>query len=236
MQHQLPDSVIQSPAMRNAACLFRPMSEADIRQVYAIDHECFPAESMFRPYSSYGREMHNSMAHYIVTCVPSHKRTLQLRRSRVRRLLAEGPLHASRSAMPEELLVGFAGFWVLLDEAHIIAIAVREPLRRQGIGAGLLLSVIDMATKLQTKIITLEVRESNRSAQQMYLKYGFHVVGKRPRYYSDNQEDAVLMSIQDLHDPEFREVFMQQRSDLLQQNYLAHTIQIPDDAFHPVPD
>lgn len=222
--------------MERASCLFRPMCEADIPQVYTIDHECFPAESMFRPYSSYGREIHNSMAHYIVGCVPTRGDNSQSHRSWMRRLITENPLQPCRSQGSHELIAGFAGFWIMLDEAHIIAIAVRPPFRRQSIGEGLLLSVIDMATSLQTRMITLEVRESNHPAQQMYLKYGFHVVGKRPRYYSDNQEDAVLMSIQDLHDPEFREVFRQQKSEMLHHGKLAHTVEVPEGTYDPVLD
>jgi ribosomal-protein-alanine N-acetyltransferase len=220
--------------MAIATCLFRPMAEADIPQVYAIDHEAFPAESLFRPYSSYGREMQNSMAHYVVGCVPSPRRTQERDRSWLRRLVPHDPLHPERHVMPRELLVGFTGFWVMLDEAHIIAIAVREPYRKQHIGEGLLLSVIDMAAKLQTRVVTLEVRESNNAARNLYLKYGFRVVGQRPRYYSDNQEDAVLMSIEDLHEPEFQRNFMQRKSDVLHKECLCRPIEVQDDAFEDV--
>ena len=228
--------VLQSAGMATATCLFRPMAEADIPQVYAIDHEAFPAESLFRPYSSYGREMQNSMAHYIVGCVPSPRRTRELHRSWLRRLLSEFPLHSAHAAMPRELVVGFAGFWIMLDEAHVIAIAVRKPYLRQGIGQGLLLSVIDMASKLHTRVVTLEVRESNRAAQQMYQKFGFEVVGKRPRYYSDNQEDAVLMSIEDLHSPAFHALLARQKSEVLRKECLINTIELRDDAFEDVFD
>ena len=207
------------------------MAEADIPQVYAIDHEAFPAESLFRPYSSYGREMHNSMAHYVVGCVPSSRRTRELHQSWFARMLSEIPLHPARSAMPRELLVGFAGFWVMLDEAHIIAIAVRKPYLRQGIGQGLLLSVIDMAAKLNIRVVTLEVREKNYAAQEMYHKFGFVEVGKRPRYYSDNQEDAVLMSIEDLHSKEFQELIVRRKSEILRKECLAHPIEVRDDSF-----
>jgi len=220
--------------MGTATCLYRPMAEADIPQVYAIDHEAFPAESLFRPYSSYGREMQNSMAHYIVGCVPSPRRNRELHRSWLGRLLADSPLHSAGPAMPRELVVGFAGFWVMLDEAHIIAIAVRKPYLRQGIGQGLLVSVIDMATKLHTRVVTLEVRESNWSAREMYVKYGFVEVGKRPRYYSDNQEDAVLMSIEDLHSPEFQARFACQRNAVLRKECLTRPIEVRDDALDEV--
>ena len=227
--------VLQSRGMASATCLFRPMAETDIPQVYAIDHEAFPAESLFRPYSSYGREMENSMAHYVVGCVPSPRRTKELHRSWLGRLLSDIPLLPKHATMPRELLVGFAGFWIMLDEAHIIAIAVRKPHLRQGIGEGLLLSVIDMASKLRTRVVTLEVRESNIGAQQMYRKFGFEVVGKRPHYYSDNQEDAVLMSIEDLHSPEFQALFARHKNEVLHKECLAHPIEVCDDAFDDVP-
>ncbi len=211
------------------------MAEADIPQVYAIDHEAFPAESLFRPYSSYGREMQNSMAHYVVGCVPSPRRTRERERSWFGRLFSRDHLHPAEHVMPRELLVGFTGFWVMLDEAHIIAIAVREPYRKQGIGEGLLLSAIDMASKLQTRVVTLEVRESNYAARSLYLKYGFRVVGQRPRYYSDNQEDAVLMSIENLHDAQFQRDFARRRTEVLRKECLARQIEVRDDAFDDVP-
>lgn len=207
------------------------MAEADISQVYAIDHEAFPAESLFRPYSSYSREMQNSMAHYLVACVPSARRSLRMKRSWLGRLLHPGQDGVSNEVMARELLVGFAGFWVMLDEAHIIAIAVREPYRGQGIGAGLLASAIDMAAKLQTRLVTLEVRASNSVAQQMYRDFGFKVVGERLRYYSDNQEDAILMSIEDLRSPEFQQRFLTLKASLLRKECLASPIQIAEDAY-----
>ena len=227
--------VLQSCGMATTTCLFRPMAEADIPQVYAIDHEAFPAESLFRPYSSYGKEMQNSMAHYVVGCVPSPRRSRERDRSWLGRLFSRDPLRGNRHPMPRELLVGFAGFWIMLDEAHIIAIAVRQPYRKQRIGEGLLLSVIEIASKLQTRVLTLEVRESNDAARRLYLKYGFRVVGQRPRYYSDNQEDAVLMSIEDLHDSEFQSQFALHKSQLLRKECLTRPIEVSDDAFDEVP-
>ncbi len=205
------------------------MAEADIPQVYAIDHEAFPAESLFRPYSSYGRELQNSMAHYVVGCVPCNRRRKELKRAWARRLLAALHDASSQQAMPAELLVGFAGFWMMLDEAHIIAIAVREPFRGQDIGQGLLLSVVDMAAKLRAHVVTLEVRESNHVAREMYLKFGFRVVGDRPRYYSDNQETAILMSLENLQSHETQAQLARHRSELFCRECLAHPITVTDE-------
>jgi ribosomal-protein-alanine N-acetyltransferase len=205
------------------------MTEADIPQIYAIDHEAFPAESLFRPYSSYIRELSNPMAHYIVGCVPSARQTRIPQQPWFRRLLGRRHLEGSSVARrSDDFLLGFAGFWVMLDEAHIIAIAVREPCRRQGIGQGLLVSAIDMASSMHVRVITLEVREHNKSAQAMYLRHGFYIAGRRPRYYSDNQEDAVLMTIDDIQCARYRERLRRLKEETLRNGWLANPIQAID--------
>lgn len=218
--------MLQSKDMDGVTCLFRAMTEADIPQVYAIDHEAFPAESLFRPYSSYTRELHNPMAHYIVGCIPSEHRLRHRKTSLLKRLIRRYPV--SDEVCYDELVVGFAGFWTMLDEAHIIAIAVREPYKRQGIGEGLLVSVIDMASKLQCSLVTLEVRFNNLSAQALYTKYGFEVVGRRPRYYSDNQEDAILMTLHNLQSPDFRQHFAEVKANVLARQCLLNRVEIPN--------
>lgn len=190
--------------MPEVAYLIRPMEDADIPQVTEIDREAFPGESLFRPYTSYKQEIHNSLAHYIVACIekgtgPKPSREDRQKKSWLKRLLGHHHLAISTSAVQnnlysKEYIVGFAGFWTMLNEAHIIAIAVRNNYRRKGIGEGLLISVIEVATQLHANVITLEVRASNVVAQALYKKYGFRVAGNRPRYYSDNGEDAVFMS------------------------------------------
>ncbi len=221
--------MLQSHRMTTVSCLFRPMTEADIPQVYAIDHEAFPAESLFRPYSSYARELQNSMAHYIVCCVPSTPRMRRMSQPWYRRLLRRRLVNdACGGYRSSDFLLGFAAFWIMLDEAHVIAIAVREPCRRQGIGQGLLLSVIDMATKLRVRVVTLEVRDGNKSAQAMYVRHGFHVAGRRPRYYSDNQEDAVLMTTDDIRCAEYMERLRELRAESLRDGWLTHPTVVPD--------
>lgn len=219
--------MVQSHNMDGATCLFRAMTEADIPQVYAIDHEAFPAESLFRPYSSYARELHNPMAHYIVACIPSEHRLRQRRTSLLKRLIFRRYPQHKEDICYDELVVGFAGFWTMLDEAHIIAIAVTHKYRQQGVGEGLLVSVIDMAAKLQSSLVTLEVRLNNLGAQAMYTKFGFEVVGRRPRYYSDNQEDAILMTLDNLQSTEFRRHFVDVKAHVLARQCLLHPVEIP---------
>ena len=100
--------------------------------------------------------------------------------------------------------MGFAGLWMLADEAHITNIAVREKHRRQGIGETLLIAIVELAIELGAHLITLEVRASNSEVQKLYAKYGFVRVGLRRGYYTDNREDAVLMSIEDVESARVR--------------------------------
>ena len=91
-------------------------------------------------------------------------------------------------------VVGFGGLWVMVDEAHITTFAVDPRWRRRGIGEWLLLALLDRAVARQAREATLEVRLSNMPARRLYEKYGFRPVGIRPRYYSDNGEDALIMT------------------------------------------
>ena len=91
-------------------------------------------------------------------------------------------------------LVGFAGIWLMVDEAHVTTFAVRQAWRRQGVGERLLIALLDLAEARGGREATLEVRPSNRSARRLYEKYGFALVGVRPHYYSDDNEDALIMT------------------------------------------
>jgi ribosomal-protein-alanine N-acetyltransferase len=88
--------------------------------------------------------------------------------------------------------------WLVVDEAHIATIATHPDFRRRGIGERLMMEALVSARAEGGERAFLEVRESNQAAQAMYLKYGFEVVGRRPKYYQDNQEDAILMNLEDL--------------------------------------
>ena len=90
--------------------------------------------------------------------------------------------------------------WLMVDEAHITTFGVHPDWRRQGIGRQLLLNVVDLAVTLHARRMTLEVRASNDAAQTLYRSFGFEVVGRRPRYYTDDGEDALVMTTPDLDD------------------------------------
>jgi len=97
-----------------------------------------------------------------------------------------------------EEIVAYGGIWLMVDEAHITTFAVHPGYRRRGIGERLLISLLDLSIARRAREATLEVRLSNLAARRLYEKYGFRPVGIRPRYYSDNQEDALIMTTEPL--------------------------------------
>lgn len=102
-------------------------------------------------------------------------------------------------------IAAYAGMWLMVDEAHITTFAVHPAWRRQRIGERLLLALLDVALDRGAHEATLEVRLSNLPARKLYEKYGFRPVGLRPRYYSDNGEDALIMTTVPLDDGTMRE-------------------------------
>lgn len=89
--------------------------------------------------------------------------------------------------------------WLIVDEAHIATLAVHPKLRRQGIARKLLCVALKDASESGMLSALLEVRAGNIAAQVLYRKFGFDVVGRRPRYYQDNYEDALLMTLAELN-------------------------------------
>ena len=97
-------------------------------------------------------------------------------------------------------IVGYAGLWLMVDEAHITTFAVHPDHRRQRTGERLLQRLFEIAVVMNAEWLTLEVRASNLAAQKLYEKYGFRRAGVRRRYYSDNNEDALIMWTERLKD------------------------------------
>ena len=98
-------------------------------------------------------------------------------------------------------VMAYGGVWLMVDEAHITTFAVHPAYRRRRIGERLLLAMLDLSVDRHAREATLEVRLSNLAARRLYEKYGFRPVGIRPRYYSDNQEDALIMTTEPLGSP-----------------------------------
>lgn len=126
-------------------------------------------------------------------------------------------------------VIGYAGIWMMVDEAHVTTFAVLPAYRRRGIGGRLLSELLELAAALGATVVTLEVRLSNKAARELYEQFGFRPVGVRPRYYSDNAEDALIMTTEGLDAPDM--VRLRQR---LSERYGADVLAddpgfVPDD-------
>jgi len=165
----------------------------DVSEVMAIERLSFPLPW---PKHAYRYELEeNDLSHYIVV------------RERVRERAPERPMrwwHRFRPPRPTTPVLGYGGFWMMAGEAHISTLAVHPDWRGRGLGELLLLTMLKQALAMDAAIATLEVRASNRVAQALYRKYGFRIAGVRPRYYRDNREDALIMTVEGLRTPAYR--------------------------------
>ena len=170
--------------------LVEPMTLSDLSQVMAIEQVSFSAPWSARAYR------------YEIT-QNSHSTLLVVRT----RLGSRGGLSHWLSWLKLARVapvLGYAGFWLLVDDAHIATIAVHPAWRGQGLGDWLLFSILEGGARRGARRATLEVRLSNQVAQNLYHKFGFKVVSRRRRYYADNNEDAYLMATPPFETPEFR--------------------------------
>lgn len=102
-------------------------------------------------------------------------------------------LVARLSCDKESIVGGYMIFWIVADEAHLHNVAVKKEFRRQGLARGFMNIMKEIAKQAGVKYQTLEVRESNAGAINLYRKCGFVVKGRRPLYYTDTHEDALIM-------------------------------------------
>ena len=165
------------------------MTEHDIPQVMDIEREAFPSSW---PQTAYRRELQNKAARYLVITEPADDAPNASPASGVWGALRR--IVGAEHVPSDERLLGFIGVWLIVGEAHIVTVAVHCEDRRRGIGERLLIACVEMAREYDQEVITLEVRASNTAARRLYEKYGFAQAGLRKRYYSDNHEDAVIMT------------------------------------------
>ncbi|HVS46694.1 MAG TPA: ribosomal protein S18-alanine N-acetyltransferase [Verrucomicrobiae bacterium] len=111
-------------------------------------------------------------------------------------------------------VVAYGGIWVVMEDSHITTIAVDPDFRGRKFGEILLAHLIDRAIEREAAWMTLEVRETNVGAQQLYRKYGFTTVATRKAYYSDNNESALVMWAGDLRGELYRERLKAMRGSL----------------------
>ncbi len=188
-----------SKARLSARVRIAPMTLDDIPAVMAIERASFPRPWPERAYRYELTE--NPNAYFIVAHLPITDAASPP--SPWRKLAARlGLLTPAPNGPP--LVVGFAGMWVQVGEAHIATIATHPDWRGRGIGQRILLALLREAQRRQAQTVTLEVRVSNLPAQRLYQKYGFREVGRRKAYYQDNREDALLMTITDFALPDYQ--------------------------------
>lgn len=145
----------------------RSMTELDLPQVHEIDLLSF---TMPWPESSYRFELFENPASLL--------------------WVAE-----TRNPSGGRKIVGLLVIWLIMDEAHVASIAVHPDFRGYRIGRRLLAEGLRECIYKQATVATLEVRAGNQEAQKLYQDFGFEVVSMRPRYYVDNNEDALLMTV-----------------------------------------
>jgi len=109
--------------------------------------------------------------------------------------VTDNPASRCWVAEVDECVVGMIVAWLFVDEVHIATLATHPDFRRQGIAQKLLTHTLRYTSDEGAVSSFLEVRESNIAAQEMYRKFGYENTGRRKRYYKDNDEDAVLMTL-----------------------------------------
>jgi len=112
--------------------------------------------------------------------------------------MTENPVARGWVAVSGERIASMLVLWLIVDEAHIATLATHPDFRREGIGQQLMITALLSARAEGAVRALLEVRAGNTNALALYKKHGFLVAGIRPRYYRDNNEDAILMNLEDL--------------------------------------
>ena len=93
-------------------------------------------------------------------------------------------------------VLAFCNYWRVADEVHLLKVATHPDARGLGLGARMLGHTVGFARQHRCRLVTLEVRRSNDTAQRLYRRFGFKSVGVRPNYYADDNEDAVVMMLE----------------------------------------
>lgn len=217
----------------------RPLRLEDISCVARVERQAFPT---LWPPTPFKRELDNRLAKYLIAWEPklsddTHTNGSELiwppdspRRPLLGRVLDvfRGRFFSDETSSEDAdcTLLGFVGLWFMSGEAHITGIAVEEASRGKGIGELLIIGSIELAMVRKATVMSLEARVSNFVAQALYEKYGFRNVGIRKGYYTDNREDAVIMTTQPINDAAYRNKFNALK-DAYRQRYGEIKIELP---------
>jgi [ribosomal protein S18]-alanine N-acetyltransferase len=167
----------------------RDMTDRDLRRVRRIESAAYQDAWPLRIFE---QELRNGFAQYrVAVSVPVGG-------------VPVGPWGALRRRVRarDEAIVGFMGTWYMVDQLHLVTIAVDPPHQGKGIGARLLLDCFDLAIEAELPSIVLEVRQSNERAQRLYRDFGFREMGRLRAYYQDDGEDAIVMACEGLETSE----------------------------------
>ena len=198
----------------------RRLKAEDISQVVEIEREAFSPLWVSTPFK---RDLNNRYASYLVAC-RCDPEVGELDTSKIEEFAKESSLLGRVASLtgillgrgpvpnnPESYVAGYVSVWYQGEEAHITEIAVREPMRGKGIGELLLIGALRAAVEYGSKVMTLEARVSNFIAQRLYEKYDFRSMGIRKGYYSDNREDAVIMTTSPILANEYQKMFQERQ-------------------------
>lgn len=225
----------ETPGLADLPYRVEKMHLEDIPQVVDIERQSFPSPWPARAYRY--EVSQNRLAHYYVATseVPEDA---QQEPDEDAGLLGRIQTWTHRGHSGRRRVVGYCGFWVVAQEAHVSTIAVEPRCRGQGIGQLLLVTAIEKAIEMGATLVSLEVRVSNFAAQNLYRKYGFKKVGRRPRYYSDNREDALIMTVDHITSAAYQRLFRQRRHRLLRrlENRSSRIREEQGQAAHSTPD
>ncbi len=210
-------------SLKPAPVFLRRLQKEDIGEVVEIEKEAFSPLWVSSPFR---RDLNNSRACYIVACLdvtgtpsaspetrPQEAENGQ--KSWLSRVAGRLGLTGSAPEPPPDndyAIAGYVSVWYQGDDAHITEIAVRESLRGNGIGELLLIGSLRAAVEYGSYVMTLEARVSNFIAQRLYEKYNFKSVGIRKGYYSDNREDAVIMTTTPIGTGEYGRMFRERQN------------------------
>lgn len=169
------------PAAAGARIFLRDMTSADIRRVRRIESAAYQDAWPARIFET---ELENGFAQYRVAVERSDAPQPRGWFANARRILL---------GAPRERIVGFMGVWYMVDQLHLVTIAVAPEAQGRGIGQRLMLECFDLAERAELGEVVLEVRVTNTGARHLYESFGFRQAGILKAYYKDNDEDAAVM-------------------------------------------
>jgi len=173
----------------------RPMTQKDLHQVAVVEKDSFP--ELFPP-TAFSKELKRQNSIFLVAELDESKKMSScFLPSQWNQHKTNGETNQNKYTgwlAGQGFIVGILGLWNMANEGHIVTLAVRRDYRKLGVGGAILRHCLRICFEKSFINVTLEVRASNKTAQSLYLKHGFKTVGVRKNYYTDDGEDALIMT------------------------------------------